>query len=112
MMIGRKELLDRIRRHPLMRALRVDKLTCAALEATLVEYASGRAAQTIPVQRMLTTGEDAIRARAEALARVIGPLTDWHRDPRPGAAADGAGSEPWHGRATGVSELENPVRAP
>ena len=51
-----------------MRALRVDKLTYAALEATLAEYAAGRASATIPVQRMLTMGADEIRVRAEALA--------------------------------------------
>ena len=49
---GRREALDRIRRHPLMRALRVDKLTYAALEATLEEHAIGRGQDEIPVQRI------------------------------------------------------------
>ena len=66
--VGRRDLIDRLRRHPLMRALRVDKLTLAALEATLLEYAEGRAAETVPVVRMISTDADAIEARAQALA--------------------------------------------
>src|SRR5439155_6640277 len=63
--IGGAAAIDRIRRHPLMRALRVDKLTYAALEATLMEYVAGRAPASIPVQRMLAMTADEIRARAE-----------------------------------------------
>ncbi len=66
--VGRKALVDRVRRHPLMRALRADKLTHAALEATLIEYAAGRANTTVPVQRMLTTTAEEIRTRAATLA--------------------------------------------
>ena len=54
-----------------MRALRVDKMTYAALEATLAEYVAGRARTTVPVQRMLTMTADEIRARADALADAI-----------------------------------------
>jgi L-seryl-tRNA(Ser) seleniumtransferase len=64
--VGAADALGPIRRHPLMRALRVDKLTYAALEATLIEYATGRADRTIPVRRMAaaTTSEIDVRARA------------------------------------------------
>ena len=51
-----------------MRALRVDKLTYAALEATLVEHLSGRAIDSVPVVRMATTPVEAIAVRAEILA--------------------------------------------
>src|SRR5439155_5325653 len=64
--VGRAAIVDRVRRHPLMRALRVDKMTYAALEATLAEYVAGRAPATVPVQRMLTMTADEIRVRAEA----------------------------------------------
>jgi L-seryl-tRNA(Ser) seleniumtransferase len=64
---GRATLIDAIRRHPLMRAVRVDKMTYAALEATLQEYAAERAATTIPVVRMLALEVGEIRRRAQAL---------------------------------------------
>ena len=92
--VGRTAMIDRIRTHPLMRALRVDKLTYAALEATLVEYAAGRAATTVPVQRMLATTADAIRARAEMVAARIGALAGWRATLVEGCSAVGGGSAP------------------
>jgi L-seryl-tRNA(Ser) seleniumtransferase len=68
LIVGRRDLIDRVRRHPLMRALRVDKLTYAALEATLAEHLAGRATETVPVLRMATLPLDSIATRAEALA--------------------------------------------
>jgi L-seryl-tRNA(Ser) seleniumtransferase len=92
--VGRKGPVDAIRRHPLMRALRVDKLIYAALEATLVEYAGGRAMSAIPVQRMLTTSAEELRARADALAAAINRLGGWKADVVQGSSAIGGGSAP------------------
>jgi L-seryl-tRNA(Ser) seleniumtransferase len=92
--VGRAALIDRIRTHPLMRALRVDKMTYAALEATLTEYVAGRATTTVPVQRMLTTTSDEIRPRAEALATALGTLIGWRSHVVPGMSAVGGGSAP------------------
>ena len=64
---GRRAELDRIRSHPLMRALRVDKLTYAALEATLHEHATERAGDSVPVVRMIEEPVARLEARAEAL---------------------------------------------
>jgi L-seryl-tRNA(Ser) seleniumtransferase len=64
LILGKRDLVARVRAHPLMRALRVDKLTYAALEATLIEYASGRALETVPVARMLAGSAEQIDARA------------------------------------------------
>ncbi len=74
--VGRAALVDRVAGHPLMRALRVDKLTYAALEATLMEHLGGRADESVPVMRMIAMPLDAIVARAEALAaRIAAPLS-------------------------------------
>jgi len=71
--VGRGELVERLRRHPLQRALRADKLTLAALEATLALYLDPeRAAREIPVLRMLAESAEAVRARAERLAGLVG----------------------------------------
>jgi L-seryl-tRNA(Ser) seleniumtransferase len=92
--VGRGALIERLRRHPLMRALRADKLTYAALEATLVEYASGRYTSTVPVQRMVTLSADAIRARADAVAGRIRSVDGWEARVTAGASAIGGGSAP------------------
>jgi len=92
--VGRAALVDRVRRHPLMRALRVDKMTYAALEATLTEYAAGRAPDTIPVQRMLAATADEIRARATGVATAIGALAGWRAEVIEGTSAVGGGSAP------------------
>src|SRR5439155_8952251 len=66
---GSSELVARLRRHPLQRALRPDKLTLAALEGTLLLYADPeRAAREIPALRMLREPLETVRARAERLA--------------------------------------------
>jgi len=68
--VGRAELVERLRRHPLQRALRADKLTLAALEGTLQLYLD--APERIPVLRMLRQEPAAVRARAERLASLCG----------------------------------------
>jgi L-seryl-tRNA(Ser) seleniumtransferase len=74
LVVGRAEAVEAARRHPLARALRLDKLGLAALEATLRLYLDPeRARREIPVLAMLTAGEAALRARAERLAAAIGP---------------------------------------
>jgi L-seryl-tRNA(Ser) seleniumtransferase len=71
--VGRGDLVERLRRHPLQRALRADKLTLAALEATLALYLEPeRAAEEIPVLRMLREETADVRARAERLAETTG----------------------------------------
>lgn len=66
LIVGKAELIERIRRHPLTRALRVDKLTLAGLEATLQAYRRGSALEEIPVWQMISADAESLRARAES----------------------------------------------
>jgi len=69
---GRADLVERLRRHPLQRALRPDKLALGALEGTLGLYLDpARALHEVPVLRMLTEPPGAVRARAERLAGLV-----------------------------------------
>ena len=71
--VGRADLVERLRRHPLQRALRADKLTLAALEGTLALYLDPeRALREVPVLRMLNEPVATVQARAERLAGLTG----------------------------------------
>jgi L-seryl-tRNA(Ser) seleniumtransferase len=71
--VGRADLVDRLQRHPLQRALRADKLTLAALEGTLGLYLEPeRALLEVPVLRMLNEPIETVHARAERLAATVG----------------------------------------
>ena len=71
--VGRADLVERLRRHPLQRALRADKLTLAALEGTLALYLDpALARREVPVLRMLHEDASDVRARAERLAGAVG----------------------------------------
>ena len=70
---GHADLIEKLRRHPLQRALRADKLTLAALEGTLaLALEPERARVEIPVLRMLAEPVDSVRARADRLAGLVG----------------------------------------
>ena len=71
--VGRPDLVERLRRHPLQRAVRADKLTLAALEGTLALYLEPeRALEEIPVLRMALEDAEAVRGRAARLAELTG----------------------------------------
>ena len=71
--VGKTELVERLKKNPLNRALRIDKLTLAGLEATLYAYEAGNAIETIPTLRMLTERLAAVRRRARRLLRRLSP---------------------------------------
>jgi L-seryl-tRNA(Ser) seleniumtransferase len=70
--VGRRDLVERLRRHPLQRALRADKLTLAALEGTLLLGLDPATRDEVPVLRMLHEPVATVRARAERLAQLVG----------------------------------------
>ena len=73
--LGRSDLVEAMARHPLARAVRVDKLTVAAMEATLRQYLDPeRAAREIPTLAMLTVDPETLRKRARGLAKRISAL--------------------------------------
>lgn len=69
--VGRKDLLERLRAHPLTRAFRVDKLTLATLERTLLSYADGSWRTRLPTLGLLTTPIEALEARAKRLGSLV-----------------------------------------
>jgi L-seryl-tRNA(Ser) seleniumtransferase len=64
--VGRADLIASLRRHPLTRALRVDKIAIAGIQATLLHYLKQEATEKIPVWRMISLGLEEIQERAEA----------------------------------------------
>ncbi len=73
--VGKKKYLDKIRKHPLYRALRCDKLTMLLLEKTLVAYSKNEHQNQVPTQRMLNEGEGQVKLRAEKILSDLNPNT-------------------------------------
>lgn len=69
--VGRREYVAQVRKHPLMRAMRPDKMTLAALEATLESYRLGQAASEIPALQMLASTEEELQKRAAQLCQEL-----------------------------------------
>lgn len=70
--IGKRTLMQKIKRHPLARALRIDKMTLAGLAATLLHYLGGDAQASIPVWQMIAARPDELKQRAETWRKQIG----------------------------------------
>mgnify|MGYP003510640697 FL=1 len=95
--VGRKDLIARIKRHPLKRALRVGKLTLAALEATLRLYQHPETlAQRLTTLRLFTRPASAMQAQAHALAPLLQTAlgSDWQVTPSPMRSQIGSGALP------------------
>lgn len=104
LVVGRQETVECLRQHPLARAVRIDKLLLAALQATLTLYLDeDRARNEIPILKMLFQAPETVRSRAEALAKAIEKIVS---APAPlvivenATAAVGGGALPLEGLAT------------
>lgn len=101
-LIGKAPLIDALKRHPLARAVRADKLTLAALVATLAHYRKGDAVTEIPIWRMIALPLEQIKATAAAWAAAVGG------DVIAGTSAVGGGSLPGATLPTALLALSPP----
>ena len=109
-LVGKREPLERIRKNPLFRALRVDKLTIAALEATVSLYLQGRL-DSIPVLRMMRLSKEEIDLRAERLARRISAQPGFTAVLRDGESVIGGGSTPGQTLATSLVAVRHSLHS-
>ena len=101
--VGRASEIGRLRKHPLMRAIRPDKLTLAALGATLVHYLRGEAEREVPVWRMIEAASAELEARARSLAAQLGATAVETR------SAIGGGSLPGQTQPSWAVALDSPA---
>src|SRR5262249_25580950 len=93
LVVGRKALIDKLKKNPLKRALRVDKITLAALEATLRLYADpDRLASELPTLRLLTRNAQEIEAQAQRMLPALTQAVAAHADVKISACASQIGS--------------------
>jgi L-seryl-tRNA(Ser) seleniumtransferase len=104
--VGKKTLLGQIERHPLMRAMRVDKLTLAALEATLALYRDGLAERDLPIWRAIATPVEDLRRRASLWAEALSGWGCSSASAVSGASTVGGGSLPGETLPTVVCAVE------
>lgn len=107
LIVGRRAIVERLRRHPLYRALRSDKLRLAALEATLVAHQRGVAVEEVPVIQMAALTADEIGQRARSLVEQV-TRTELRFDFEPGESAVGGGAGPTCNLPTTLLSITHP----
>ncbi|MYA01985.1 MAG: L-seryl-tRNA(Sec) selenium transferase [Chloroflexi bacterium] len=103
LIIGRQAAVNRLRSHPLMRVLRLDKAAIAGLSATLQHYLLGEAVDTVPIWRMIAAEPEQLRERAGQWCSAVGA-----GEIEPSDSAIGGGSLPAETRPTFVWTLDTP----
>ena len=92
--VGGAALIEKLRKHPLARALRIDKLCLAALEATLALYQDEAAIGRVPVLRMLSQSQETVAARAQRFIALVEPCADTALERVASTAFAGGGALP------------------
>jgi L-seryl-tRNA(Ser) seleniumtransferase len=112
LIVGRRGLVDRLRRHPLYRALRIDKVRLVALEATLTAFQANRAECEVPVLQMLALTKQQISKRAESLLSHIAPQSPTlNLELLEGESAIGGGAGPTDNLPTTLIAITDPTRS-
>ena len=119
LIVGRRELIEKLRRSPLYRALRADKLALAALEATLDVYLRGAAFEEIPTLHMLSLSYEALERRAKSFLKRFARLLKLseqqngahtlHHEIQKGQSAIGGGAAPTTHPPTALIALSHPT---
>jgi L-seryl-tRNA(Ser) seleniumtransferase len=105
--VGKANVIERIKKNPLLRALRIDKLSLAALEATLALYLiPGLAVQRIPILKMISEDQSSIKKRATALLKVLQKHKAITASLENGTSYVGGGSAPMNELPTCVVRIE------
>ena len=115
LVVGRREIVERLRQHPLYRALRADKLALGALQATLEIYRRGAATEEIPVLRMLALTREEIEERARRFVSKMNAEQDGQSlqlEIMEGQSAVGGGAAPTTHPATALIALRHDSLSP
>lgn len=110
LIVGKRAIVDRLRKHPLYRALRSDKLRLAALEATLIAYQRDKISTEIPVFQMLSLTADEIEQRAKSVMQQVTD-TELNFALEPGDSAVGGGTAPTSKLRSVVIALTHPRKS-
>jgi L-seryl-tRNA(Ser) seleniumtransferase len=110
LIVGKRAIIERLRKHPMYRALRSDKLRLAALEATLIAHRGDKAATEVPVLQMLSLTASEIEERAKAVIEQLA-ATDLHVALEPGESAIGGGAAPTSSIRSVLIALSHPRKS-
>ena len=110
LIVGKRAIVERLRKHPLYRALRSDKLRLAALEATLIAHQRDKAAAEIPVFQMLALTAEEIAERARSIIQQM-TSTELNLTLEPSESAVGGGTAPTSKLRSAVIALTHPQKS-